>query len=198
MAAAVACFLCASISLNCSRVLTIVRTLHDTTWIEQFRVLSQFYSNMGSNNISKVTACSSQNFKSVLCVLKQKICFKQLFCCSENIMWEKNTFKLEIPVWNQEISNDSGKCFPSEKQSLVVIMSHIHGFSTFHDATKKNNKNKNKKTHNNNNKKPFFQLCKISCGQSVRGQFLQYSKWWIRFFTGCETQKYPTNGEFSV
>lgn len=52
-------------------------------------------------------------------------------------MWEKNTFKLEIPVWNQEISNDSDKCFPSEKQSLVVIMSHIHGFSTFHDATKK-------------------------------------------------------------
>lgn len=112
-------FLCASTRLNCSRVLTVVRTPHDPAWIEQLRMLSHFYSDMGSNKFSKVHACISQNFKSVLCLLKQKICFKQVFCYSENNMWEMNTFKLEIPVRNKTISNDINKSCPPENCWLL-------------------------------------------------------------------------------
>lgn len=104
-------FLCASTRLNCSHVLTIVRT---PAWTEQLRMLSHFYSDMGSTEISKVLAYSSQNFKSVLCSLKQKICFRHVFCYLENSTWEMNVYKLEIPIRNQAISNDIRKSCPLE------------------------------------------------------------------------------------
>lgn len=112
-------FLCAYTRLNCSLALTIVRIPHDPAWIEQFRILSHFYSDLDSNKISKAHACSSQIFKSVLCLSKQKICFKQVFCYSENSEWEMNNFKLEIPTWNQANSNDISKSYPPENCWLL-------------------------------------------------------------------------------
>lgn len=182
MAAAVACFLCASVRLNRSHVLTIVRNLHDTAWIEQFRVLSHFYSDTGSNNISKVTACSSQNFKSVLCVLKQKICFKQVFCCLENTTWEANTFELEIPVWNQEISDDSSKSFLSENHWLISC----HTFMASQHFMMP------KKTQISSSCEKYH----VGNLQEDSSYSIQNGRFW--FFRGCKTQKYPTNSEFSV